>query len=704
MKKGYIALGIILYLIPFDAFAYSFKKARKSANDSLNEVASAVDKGFKDTTKDIKKGANNAFEALSDPIAAIKEAIRKKYPVKQTLADDKLVVRQGKGLCPQELNFIKNRQPRVNKALKDYFDIDTPLKIGLCFSGGGNRAMLVSLGFLLGAQDIGLFDASYYTASLSGSSWTIVPFSYLNSTQDMSLNGFKDQLVVRIDDVMKTVVPGTHPIPVFTKYQNTNMQNNFVKRFAYDQYLSSIDMYGAFIGDFTLVPAGDNRLDLTWSSIAHTIEKGNIPLPMGSAVADKPTGKDDFFWFEVGPFEVGSDQLEAFVPIQTFGSKFKKGKVVSNYAGHAPEYPMSFYEGVFGSAFVASMNEMNRLPLQEYKIDMFGKTVKFSIADAFTSLDDNEWISNKIVDNIRFFPACFHNYTLGLPRSPISSESKLKLYDGGLDFDFPLPLIMRPARGVDFILVCDAMIDLVSIKSAAQHFKKNNIKFPDVSNLTEATISKPVTILNDPRKFNYDPTMITIAYCPFIKNDGFSTTFDPIECREEGYCNMLNFNYTEEQTSQVIGLTRYNVNSIKDEIKEVLQALQRHKLSRSRFEGNNNQVVSRRLNFEKTVAKKIAATHKTIVNQIKDAQKPVNISIIHLGDQLVAAKVKNGNSIQTPIDGKNLYALYPNTTYYIIKKRRTMWRAVVDAIMSKQHKQSEFVGKTTWNAQSDIIS
>ena len=694
MKNKYIVIGIMIYMIPIEII--SFGNLKKMIKKTTNNVVSTVSTGSVDIANTIARGASDTIEIMSDPIDAIKEAIRKKYPFTQALTDDQLQVRQGTHLCQKELNFIKNRTPKVNQALKQYFDIDMPLKIGLCFSGGGNRAMLVSLGFLLGAQDIGLYDSTYYTAALSGSTWTIVPFSFLNSTQGMSLTGFKDQLIVRLDSVMKTIIPGTLPVPVFTDDQNKSMQNNFAKRFAYDQYLSSIDLYGTFIGNFTLLPAGDNRLDLTWSSIADKIEEGNIPLPMGSVIADRESNKDSYYWFEVGPFEVGSDQIGSYVPIQAFGSKFKHGRVVSGYAGHAPEYPMSFYEGVFGSAFVASMNEMDRLPFPNFKINIFGKNYTVKISDAFTGFSKDKWLSNNVVSQIRFFPACFHNYTLGLEGSPISNQEKLKLYDGGLNFDMPFPLIMRPDRGIDLIIACDAMIDLSSLKLPAVHFKRNNIKFPDMSNVSLASISKVVTVFNDPRSVNYDKDMVTIMYCPFIKNDGFSTTFDPAACRESGYCKMLNFNYTQEQAEQVIGVTRYNINSMKDEIKAVLQALQKQKTTGTSTEINHyepHKVLT-------TIAPSIAPTQ---INT--PSQDLIYINVTNLNDKLIAAKVKSGNSVQSAIDGKNLYALSPNTTYYTIMRIKALGaKKGTDRIISKKHRQSEFIGKTTWDVQSDIIS
>ncbi len=542
MKKKYGMVYIFICLILFDKQLYSKSSAAKAIANTI-----------------------------SYPVTTIKESIRKKYPVQQTLSNDQLKVRLGQDLCPQEVTYLKNRSPKVKQALKKHFDIDEPLKIGLCFSGGGNRAMLASLGFLLGAQEIGLFDASYYMVGLSGSTWTISPFSYLSATQNMNLIKFKDQLVSRLDSLMTVLSPSLPVVPVFSKLQNISMQDNFLKRYGYDQYLSSIDIYSAFIGNFTLLPVGKKRLDVTWSSIADKIKEGDIPLPLCSAVSYKKTHKKgtQYYWFEIGPFEVGSDQLRSYVPTQAFGSMFNKGTPLANYLGHAPEYPISFYEAVCGSAFTFSINEILDRNI-EYSFTILGQTIALPL---------KQMMHSNITESLRFSPATFHNYTFGLEDSPIKKDTKIKLYDGAMNFNFPLPVVMRPARDIDLVIIGDASLDVDSFKFAQNHFKRNEVKFPDMSDLTEAMISKPITIFNDPRLVNYDKDMATIAYCPFIKNTEFSQTFDPIVCKKEKFCGTFNFNYTKKQAEKVVGLTRYNIMSVKNEIKDVLQALQKQKFT-----------------------------------------------------------------------------------------------------------------------------
>jgi phospholipase A2 len=569
MKKPYIVHLMLVFMIPLNTGAFDFTaQAKKFVQNSI------------DATKNMSNKLSAYIQNIENPIEKYKLEVREKYPLKEKLSKESVQVRQEQTLCSSELTFIKNRTSKTKQALKKHFDIDTPLKIGLCFSGGGNCAMLVTLGFLLEAETMGLFDAALYTAGSSGSTWTIVPFAYCNASQNMSLTGFKDQLTPRISSLMKPMVKNTPEVPVFDKYQQDSTKNNMLKHFAYDQYLTSVDVYSSFVGNYTLWPAGNKRLDVTWSSIANTIKKGTIPLPLGSAVAYKPSpsssdskkahnAKVEYYWFEVGPFEVGSDEFKAYVPTQVFGSKFKAGKLVDGYQGHAPEYSISHYEAVFGSAFACSVNEAFNF-FTRVKTAPFGK----KLSQAMQAL-----ISHDTAECTRISPATFHNYTYGLQGHALANKETLSLYDGIMDFNFPLPILMRPARQLDLIIVCDVDIDFYSLQQAAMHCKRNDIKFPDLSDYTEEMLSKRITVLNDPTQANYDKEIITIIYCPFVKNENYSTTFDPVQSRAEGFCKTFNFNYTKDQAEQVISVTRHNLNDVKDKIKAVLKALEQQKTS-----------------------------------------------------------------------------------------------------------------------------
>lgn len=504
-------------------------------------------------------------------VAGLKAVIRQKYPVTQSFSG--LQVRQSKDVSSYERAYLNNRMPKVAKALQDNFGITKPLNIGLCASGGGNRAMLVTLGFYLGAQDIGLFDSLLYTAGVSGSTWTIAPWSYLNATQGMSLTDFKNNLVHGVLSKSMLSVGGTSLPPMPNSDQQMIIATNSAKHFAYDQTVSSIDLYGGFIGNFSLQPVGKDRLNVTWSSIADIVIKGDMPMPMGSAVSYKQgqttQGLTEYNWYEVSPFEVGSSEVGAYVPTWAFGSKFDQGKPVDGYQGQAPEYPISYYEGVFGSAFAASINEVVDQKMSNPTFTMLGQKVTVPV---------DTWIKTSLSEDIRdsrFYPATFHNYTAGLSSSPIAKSDDIRLYDGAMSINFPLPLLMRQARDLDVIVVCDAAVDLTSLQSAQVYAQHNGLKFPDMTKYTEKMLaSKPLTVLNNPLSKDYDKDMITILYCPFVKNDGFSADFDPKVCSTTGACQTFNFKYSDAQAEQVVDLVRYNVNQIHGEIQDVLQALQ----------------------------------------------------------------------------------------------------------------------------------
>lgn len=66
-------------------------------------------------------------------------------------------------IASQEKSFITTRTPIVQKGLSTLLGQSVTGKvptIGLCFSGGGMRALLLTLGFLSAAQKNGLLDSS----------------------------------------------------------------------------------------------------------------------------------------------------------------------------------------------------------------------------------------------------------------------------------------------------------------------------------------------------------------------------------------------------------------------------------------------------------------------------------------------------------------------------------------------------------------
>ena len=101
-------------------------------------------------------------------------------------------VRVGNELSIDERTALNNRsqityaafEKLVNQSLEK--NIKLP-KVSFIASGGGYRAMAITLGFLEGAQQTGLFDTITYMATLSGSTWALG--GYLNALAQDALNG-----------------------------------------------------------------------------------------------------------------------------------------------------------------------------------------------------------------------------------------------------------------------------------------------------------------------------------------------------------------------------------------------------------------------------------------------------------------------------------------------------------------------------------
>ena len=61
-------------------------------------------------------------------------------------------------------------------------NLEEKKQIGLAFSGGGNRSASLTTGYLRGLKHLNLLDRFGYLSCVSGSSWSSVPYTYLNSS------------------------------------------------------------------------------------------------------------------------------------------------------------------------------------------------------------------------------------------------------------------------------------------------------------------------------------------------------------------------------------------------------------------------------------------------------------------------------------------------------------------------------------------
>ena len=153
------------------------------------------------------------FDSKWTPI--IRAALRHKYRG-YSHHDKRAKVSTGPELFKGERLFEKNRIPKVRRALHTHFGIPQDKhmpRIAFAGSGGGYRAMLSTLGFLIGAQKIGLLDSALYTSALSGSTWIAGPWSWLAYKRGLSLESIKGKLKAQVQHTSN--IQGKNLLPIF---------------------------------------------------------------------------------------------------------------------------------------------------------------------------------------------------------------------------------------------------------------------------------------------------------------------------------------------------------------------------------------------------------------------------------------------------------------------------------------------------------
>lgn len=490
-------------------------------------------------------------------------------------------VRLGHDLPLEEQLIIERRithtKPALAKFLETSLDEKQNLRIGFCGSGGGYRAMLSTVGFLVGAQKIGLLDTVLYMSALSGSTWALGPWTSL----DLPIDQFKRQLINKTQDTVS--LAGKELLPPPGPAQLADVIFNLELKYLFHQPITSIDLWGAMIANKLFEPA-TNRQNIYLSNQRNIIADGKHIFPIYTAV--NPGDNLQYNWFEFTPFEVGCTNLKAFTPTWAFGRKFLNGKAISSttVAGdqYGPEQTLGYYLGIFGSAFTVNLEEI--LSMMQQAED--------TTSEDYDSMELKVSVIEEIAKNLagikdfrksRISPAKLYNYTYGLAESPLKDEKQITLVDAGLAFNLPTPPLLRPQRALDVIFILDSSADIGTageLKKAERYANQNNLPFPKID--YDQAKTQAISVFRDKN----DAKIPTIIYMPLIKdpnlpgirNNPRFINFDPKKCVEKDYCSTFNFKYEQEEFETLTLLTEINMsenyNLIKQTFKEILELKQ----------------------------------------------------------------------------------------------------------------------------------
>lgn len=538
----FCAIGVWIEAVDISGTYQRAKDAASSVKDKVVSTATTV----KDTVGNVLSSASRAL------IRSEQKAIANN-PYKNTVAS----VRIGNGLHPEERAYLAKRKPKVKSALEKLLgrsltDKQVPT-IAMIGSGGGYRAMLGTTAFLNGAEKIGLLGAVTYITALSGSTWALNPWL----TTGMPLSQFKSYIAKSI----------TEPIYVKTIAEAKNIVDMLSVKVACDQPITMIDVYGGLLANRLLSYYGSDCQRVHMSDQAARIKNGDYPYPIYSAIDAREAVARDPHWFEFTPHEIGSPYFGVYVPTWGYGRQFNNGQSTD----FSPEQSLGFMMGTFGSAF----------------------GVHFGRAWDEVSAKMPDFLVKPIIEKQLFDPyygkrtesfwAEVHNFMFGMTNQELTSRPTLKFVDAGIHFNLPYPPVsgQRPERKADILIFLDSSKDSIpaAIKKCEEYARKRGLKYPpmDYSEIDKKTIS----VFKDEN----DPSVPVVIYLPRVSDpeawaenkskrefNGYTGIdgFDMEKCAKEGFCKTSNFQYTEQQSQQVLDQLEFNMIINKDKIIEAI--------------------------------------------------------------------------------------------------------------------------------------
>ncbi|KKQ33122.1 MAG: hypothetical protein US49_C0002G0017 [candidate division TM6 bacterium GW2011_GWF2_37_49] len=429
-------------------------------------------------------------------------------------------------LSAEEVAYIQKRdtftQDKILNIVQDLFpsgfdkNINKLPRIAFCFSGGGSRALITSLGFMQGMQECGLVDCASYCALLSGSSWFYTTLMLKN----MDLDNYREFIKSRMAQPFNKSVYG-----FWSELSSVSKQRG---------YSSISDGYGKSVYTYLL---GDTVSEnASFDDIRKAVVSGayNLPFPLFTAIVKSGY---PYKWLEFNPFLTGSDELGGYVKTANWGSCFEKGVCTKEL----PELSLASFMGIWGSAYCINRSDFERCggaeclksqPFYYYLEQTLGRIIS---TDNLLYSAMNQIESRSMFEN--------HMFDMGLT----SSEYKrVVVADAGLDFNLPTPPLLKKERGIDLIFICDASAyteqndEHEQFKALTEHARRNGIAIPDLEN--------PIKLTDDIFVFeDKDPCIPTIVYFKLWTSFGtlkFDYSNDEFDAVCDNAKNMVtNFQY-----------------------------------------------------------------------------------------------------------------------------------------------------------------
>lgn len=410
-----------------------------------------------------------------------------------TESDAEGVLRKNTILSESEYDWILSRKEKVKPKLisflnglnmsdykgDNYFDnyfknnasnySDSPINIGLSFSGGSFRALLTGAGemtaldsrtnFSSNATALqGLMDSSTYISGLSGGSLLVASVVFQNWTSVENI--LEEKKIWNF-----TEAPVSTSISFWTELLSEVKTKSAA---GYD--ITLIDLFGRILSKYMFTNYADNGIDLQWSEIQDldAFKSHEMPFPMILATGGVSSNESDFannVW-EISPYEFGSWSpfVGGFANIEYMGTSLKAGKpsnstCTTNFdnAGLMAACSSDFFGGM--SETLSEITSGNASVLSDLLEEFMGSgsgSSSFNISSFELNALLNMVSTDRTDILFALIPNPFYESTLPSNTSDIPTNKTLKLVDGGMfNESVPLDPFLVPARAVDIVFAYD---------------------------------------------------------------------------------------------------------------------------------------------------------------------------------------------------------------------------------------------------------
>lgn len=475
-------------------------------------------------------------------------------------------VRCGSSLCAEEREYLSNRSFKTHQAcealLHKKIDARKTPTVALCFSGGGMRAAILSLGCLKAAQDVGLLDCCTYCAGLSGSTWSLAGMTALASTYDNPQKALHDYCIFLRNNLN---IPDMNML--ITEERAQEFWKYLKHRILSYNALSGIELYGYFLTMLLLPTLDNNRFETTLSQTHAFIKNGSFPMPIYVAME---ASRLPYRCVEFTPFEMGiAEDINTYIPMNGFGCNFANG------IGMGYEKTLGYCMATFGSAFAVNVHDiimhMCDALLSKISVPVPVKFAVHLLLDAaiekfYTSHADSNLAA---LTQQHLMAAQVPNYCFGLADNPLNTVKNVTLIDAGIGFhNLPLVPLLTSERHVDVIIIYDASESVhgaPALVAAELYAHDHDMPFPTIN--YEGIGGRPISVFE-----GTDAQTPTIIYMPRFTTEISVKKLDPETCLVDGSCSTFRFRYTPEEFDALFNVS---YNAFKNQIPVFKRMIQR---------------------------------------------------------------------------------------------------------------------------------